>query len=88
MTRWLAGSAFLLSAAWPVAAATAAADDPAHVAAGRLHRGVNVLGYDPVWKDPAHARFQPRHFTIIRRGGFDFIRLVLQVDCLYLTVPC
>ncbi|MBN8807856.1 MAG: glycoside hydrolase family 5 protein [Sphingomonas sp.] len=47
-------------------------------AAARLHRGVNVLGYDPLWTDPAKARFQPRHFTIIRKGGFDFVRIVLQ----------
>jgi endoglucanase len=43
-----------------------------------LHRGVNVLGYDPLWKDSRVARFQPRHFKIIRDGGFDFIRVVLQ----------
>nr|AGU11488.1 Cellulase [uncultured organism] len=60
------------------AAASAAATDDAFKAAASLHRGVNVLGYDPLWRDPAHARFQPRHFTIIRKGGFDFIRLVLQ----------
>jgi endoglucanase len=50
----------------------------ATAAAARLRRGVNVLGYDPIWKDPARARFQPRHFAIIRQGGFDFIRVVLQ----------
>ena len=30
-----------------------------------MGRGVNVLGYDPVWKDPAKARFQPRLFKVI-----------------------
>ena len=68
-------------AAWcavlPAAASAAPARD-AFAAAARLHRGVNVLGYDPVWKDAAQARFQPRHFAIIKKGGFDFIRLVLQ----------
>lgn len=44
-----------------------------------LHRGMNVLGYDPIWKDPAKARFQTRHFAEIRRGGFDFIRVNLAV---------
>lgn len=62
---------------FPVATSAAPARD-AYAAAARLHRGVNVLGYDPLWTDPAHARFQPRHFAIIRKGGFDFIRLVLQ----------
>ena len=43
------------------------------------HRGMNVLGYDPIWKDPAKAHFEARHFGEIRRGGFDFIRVNLQV---------
>lgn len=65
------------AAVLPVAASAAPAGD-AFATAVHLHRGVNVLGYDPLWKDPARARFQPRHFAIIRKGGFDFIRLVLQ----------
>jgi endoglucanase len=43
-----------------------------------LGRGVNVLGYDPVWKDPTKGRFQPRHFKIIRDAGFKTVRVVLQ----------
>lgn len=43
-----------------------------------FHRGVNVLGYDPYWKDVSKRRFQWRHFTEIRRAGFDFVRLNLQ----------
>jgi endoglucanase len=43
-----------------------------------FHRGVNVLGYDPYWKDVSKRRFQWRHFAEIRRGGFDFVRLNLQ----------
>ncbi|WP_404368748.1 glycoside hydrolase family 5 protein [Sphingomonas sp. MMS24-J45] len=58
--------------------ANAAPTRDAFVTAASLHRGVNVLGYDPLWQDPARARFQPRHFKIIREGGFDFIRIVLQ----------
>jgi endoglucanase len=46
--------------------------------APQLHRGVNILGYDPIWRDPAKARFQKRHFAEIRRGGFDFVRVNLQ----------
>ena len=48
---------------------------PASTEAGQFRRGVNVLGYDPYWKDPAKARFQMRHFTEIRRAGFDFLCL-------------
>lgn len=41
-------------------------------------RGVNILGYDPFWKDPAKARFQWRHFGEIRRAGFDHVRVNLH----------
>jgi endoglucanase len=40
--------------------------------------GLNVLGYDPLWTDPAKAHFQPRHFKIIREGGFRTVRINLQ----------
>lgn len=43
-----------------------------------LKRGVNILGYDPLWSDPAQARFQPRHMQAIRDGGFDHVRLNLH----------
>lgn len=42
-----------------------------------FRRGVNVLGYDPYWKDPAKARFQWRHFAEIRKAGFDHVRVNL-----------
>jgi len=42
-----------------------------------FRRGINALGYERNWKDPAKARFQTRHFAEIRKGGFDFIRIVL-----------
>ena len=52
---------------------------PDGIAAGAMpfHRGVNVLGYDPYWKDPAKARFQWRHFAEIRKAGFDHVRVNL-----------
>ncbi|WP_236698792.1 glycoside hydrolase family 5 protein [Sphingomonas sp. Leaf198] len=85
MIRWkplaAMAAALLASMACTVSASAASRTAPAGDAfatAARLHRGVNVLGYDPLWKDPSRARFQPRHFAIIRKGGFDFIRLVLQ----------
>ncbi len=43
-----------------------------------MARGINVLGYDPLWKDPAQARFQMRHFKTIKDGGFDTVRVNLQ----------
>lgn len=43
-----------------------------------MGRGVNVLGYDPVWQNPARARFTPAHFRLIREAGFQHVRIVLQ----------
>ena len=42
-----------------------------------MKRGVNIVGYDPLWQDPAKGRFKPRHFKIIKEGGFDTVRIVL-----------
>jgi endoglucanase len=39
---------------------------------------VNIVGYDPMWTDPAKARFQLRHFKTLRDGGFNSVRIVLQ----------
>ena len=59
-------------------AQTAKTAEPAWQAAAKLKRGVNIIGYDPLWSDPAKARFQTKHFAIIKQGGFDFVRVVLQ----------
>lgn len=65
------GLALCLSAAAQAQSASAA-EAPA------LRRGVNILGYDPLWSDPAKARFQLRHMQAIRDGGFDHVRLNLH----------
>src|SRR5688500_20145485 len=71
--RWLA-----LLLLWTLTACAVAPGPtpatPAATPAAQFHRGVNVLGYDPYWKDPAKARFQWRHFPEIKRGGFDVVR--------------
>ncbi len=51
---------------------------PAFAEPAQLRRGVNVLGYDPIWADPAKGRFQEKHFAAIKAGGFDFIRVNLH----------
>lgn len=67
-----------LAVASSAASAQPAASAPATMFNSPFHRGVNVLGYDPYWKDASKRRFQWRHFTEIRRAGFDHVRLVLQ----------
>lgn len=44
----------------------------------KLGRGVNVLGYDPIWRSFDQARFHARHFRAIREGGFDSVRVNLH----------
>jgi len=44
----------------------------------RMARGVNIIGYDPLWKDFSKARFQARYFQSIREAGFQSVRLNLQ----------
>jgi endoglucanase len=43
-----------------------------------MGRGVNVLGYDPLWDDSSRARFKPEMFAEIHRAGFTNVRVVLQ----------
>jgi len=44
----------------------------------QMGRGVNIIGYDPLWKDFARARFKEQHFQRIHDGGFQTVRVVLQ----------
>lgn len=44
----------------------------------RLGRGVNVLGYDPIWRSRQQARFQAEHFRLIRQAGFNHVRINLH----------
>lgn len=57
---------------------TALAQADAAAASTVLKRGINIVGYDPIWTDAAKARFQPRHMQAIRDGGFDHVRLNLH----------
>ena len=62
-----------------LAGAVAAADKPLTPAeqVAQMKRGVNIVGYDPLWQDPSKARFKPRHFKIIKDGGFNTVRINL-----------
>lgn len=54
------------------AEAETASDAPAAIA---IKRGVNVLGYDGVWKGDVDAPFRMSDFTLIRDAGFDHVRV-------------
>jgi endoglucanase len=44
----------------------------------KLDRGVNVLGYDPIWRNRGDARFQEKHFRLLKEAGFNSIRVNLH----------
>ncbi len=44
----------------------------------KLSRGVNIIGYDPIWRSREQGRFKEKHFKIIKEGGFDTVRINLH----------
>lgn len=67
----------VLSIGWArCAGAVEAVDASAQVK--RLGRGVNILGYDPIWKNADQARFKERHFKLIHDAGFQSVRINLH----------
>ncbi len=69
----------LLAALFTLGTSLAFAAEPLSAAdhVAQMKRGVNIVGYDPIWKDPAKGRFKPRHFKVIKEGGFDTVRINL-----------
>ena len=70
--RWL-GAALLMM----IAAQGSVAQAGGVTAKPAFARGVNVLGYDPYWTEPAKARFNWSHLTAIKKAGFDHVRINL-----------
>jgi endoglucanase len=44
----------------------------------QMGRGVNILGYDPIWDDASKARFKEEHFKLIHDAGFQTVRINLH----------
>jgi endoglucanase len=75
--RRLAACIVLVAAVWELdgmVSPPAVAGEPVI----RLGRGINIVGYDPIWKSRSKGRFQAEHFTQIRGAGFDHVRVNLQ----------
>jgi endoglucanase len=68
----IAWMSLALAAAGPAMAAVTP-----HAQVKAMARGVNILGYDPIWRDPAQARFRLDHLARIKQGGFDTVRVNL-----------
>jgi len=62
----------------PPAAASTSGPTDAFAQVERMGRGVNIIGYDPLWQDPGKARFRERHFQVIREAGFRTVRINLH----------
>jgi endoglucanase len=43
----------------------------------KLGRGVNIIGYDPIWRAPDQGRFKAKHFKLLKQAGFDSVRINL-----------
>lgn len=61
----------------PVAGRLTAQTDP-FAQVEKMRRGVNIIGYDPLWDDFAKGRFHERHFQLIHEAGFQTVRVNLQ----------
>jgi len=48
------------------------------VQTGLMVRGVNILGYDPIWADFSKGRFKQEYFRKIHEAGFTTVRVNLQ----------
>ena len=44
----------------------------------KLGRGVNIIGYDPIWRSRDQARFQAKHFRLLKEAGFNSVRVNLH----------
>ncbi len=68
--------AWILLAAFPVMAQPNPAD--AFEQNRKLGRGVNIIGYDPLWRSREQGRFQAKHFRLLKEAGFNSVRVNLH----------
>jgi endoglucanase len=44
----------------------------------KMGRGLNIIGYDPIWDDFSKARMQEKHFKMIKEAGFNNVRIKIS----------
>lgn len=44
----------------------------------KLGRGVNIIGYDPIWSSRDKARFKAEYFGMLKEAGFSNVRINLH----------
>jgi endoglucanase len=70
--------ASLLFGGLTVARAEGAVAPDAFAQNQRLGRGVNILGYDPIWRAREQGRFKVEYFQKLKAAGFNSVRLNLH----------
>jgi endoglucanase len=73
-----AAAVWLAAVAGGQSATIAPTDAKAFEQVKQIRRCVNVLGYDPIWRNRDRARFQEKHFRLIHEAGFQAIRVNLH----------
>ncbi len=75
----LGGASLLVAAGTtPVRAVEGGMPTDAFEVNKRLGRGVNIIGYDPLWKSREKGRFKEPHFRLIKEAGFSHVRINLH----------
>src|SRR5512135_495620 len=76
--NWLrtASLLFALATAFMALAQTQAPD--AFEQNRKLGRGVNIIGYDPLWRNRDQARFKEQYFKFLKEAGFNSVRINLH----------
>jgi len=72
----LVGLISLLDTGGAAAQTTSGAD--AFTQNRRLGRGVNILGYDPIWWSRERGRFKAEYFQKLKAAGFNSVRINLH----------
>lgn len=44
----------------------------------KLAKGINIIGYDPLWRNKEKARFKQEYFKLIKQAGFNHVRINLH----------
>lgn len=70
--------AFILLLAATVTAPAQPESVDAFTQAGKLGRGVNILGYDRIWENRDQGKFQPKYFRLLKEARFSHVRLNLM----------
>ncbi|MET3128314.1 endoglucanase [Arcicella rosea] len=69
---------FLLISTFSVSAQTKWGKGFAFKQNKKMGRGVNIIGYDPLWKDSTKAIMKDEHFELIKKAGFSNVRIVIS----------